>query len=550
MKFRISIVISLCFVVAILGISSRPCLAAGDRNLDTNVSYPSSAWVQNGGRVINIRNTGTSGITQAVGNGAADDTNAFKSAYTYIANQFVNTSGSTSYILWIPNGTYLVTDSLIYTRPWVQIVIPPNTLPLDINNLRLIGQSRAGTVIQLANACSGFLTSGSAKAVIRFQHPNTTFNNLQTSNLCENLTVNVGSGNPGAVAIQFQGANSAKMSNVQLTSNDGGGLYGLWFPIGSLQAYLKDITITGFDNAVCSAANPEVFSAFEHLTCTNQHKAAISIPGGGVTLRDMVSNQSAYHAPAVQFSPGQTGGSVVLLDSQLNGGSSTSPAVVITGTQQDCFARNTSVSGYTVAVQQSGTTAVSGSFISEYSAYNPTTTLFAGQDTHSYAMAPQDTPMLPLGDPSENTANWVNVETYRSGTNSDTVTMTKAFAAAATGGNSVVYFPRLTYDIESSVYVPACVNRVDFMFSTFTGWGNFVVSATSANPVTFVGKSGQVPILISGARTVVADLLSGNLTNTQSAPVTSFIECCTNMGAGTQFCTANQMVFARSINDE
>jgi len=351
-----------------LGVLSVASLAAGDRGIDTNVVYPSGALVQNGGRVINMQ-TPPSGITAAVGNGVTDDTGAFQSAYNYIKSQFVATSGSASYIIYIPNGTYRVTQSLIYTGT----VVAGD----DINNVRLVGQSRAGTIFQLDSNLAAFHSTTSPAAVINFQHPSTTFNNIATQNLCENMTVNTGSGNPGAAAIQFQGANAALMSNVTINSNDGGGEYGIWLKIGSVQAYLKDITINGFNDAVYSYPSAENDAAFEHLTCNNQHVAAISIVGGGVSVRDMVSNQSAYNAPAILFA--QTGGSCVLADSELNAGISGTAAVMITGTEQDFFGRNTMVSGYAAAVEKSGTTAVAGPFISEYCDY-PVTTLFTGQE--------------------------------------------------------------------------------------------------------------------------------------------------------------------------
>src|SRR6185437_4228905 len=124
--------------------------------------------------------------------------------------------------------------------------------------------------------------------------------------------------------------------------------------------YLKDITINGFDDAVYSLPGAENDSAFEHLTCTNQNVAAISIVGGGVAVRDMLSNQSFHHIPAVSFA--NSAGSCVLLDSQLNGGNSTFPAVAITGAQQDLFARNVHVSGYTVAIKNQTVNAVTGPF--------------------------------------------------------------------------------------------------------------------------------------------------------------------------------------------
>ena len=519
---------------AILGLFSGVCFAAGDRNIDTNVVYPAGALLQNGGRVINMQNP-PAGIRTAAGDGVTDDTGAFQDAYNYIKNQFVASGGASSYIIYIPNGTYRVTQSLIYTGS----AVTGN----DINNLRLVGQSREGTIIRLDSNLAAFQSKTNPAAVIYFQHPSTTFNNIATQNLCENLTVNTGSGNPGAAGIQFQGANSALMANVLITSMDGGGAYGIWLEIGSVQAYLKDITINGFDDAVYSYPSTENDAALEHLTCTNQHVAAISIVGGGVSVRDMLSNQSAYQVPAVVFS--QTGGSCVLVDSQLNGGGSVSPAVVITGTEQDFFGRNTTVSGYTVAVRKSGTTAVAGPFISEYCDY-PVTTLFPGQDFHSYALAVQDTPETPW---ETNLSNWLNVEDYRSA-GSDDATVTAALAAAGSNGSTVVYFPHLTYNLTSAMTIPACVTRMDFMFCNPGNTSAFFVTTSSTTPLTIFGKEGYTSVLIYAPRTIVAQLVSGNVNNQQSAPVSLFSESCANQGAGNKFCTTNEHVWARCLNDE
>jgi hypothetical protein len=60
----------------------------------------------------------------------------------------------------------------------------------------------------------------------------------------------VGRGNPGAVGVFFQGANTTELSNVLVTSDDGTGAYGLWFHIGSVQGSYHDVTVEGFGDGV------------------------------------------------------------------------------------------------------------------------------------------------------------------------------------------------------------------------------------------------------------------------------------------------------------
>ena len=513
-----------------------PSAFAADRDIDTNVVYPTNALVQNGGRVINMR-TPPSGIHAAVGNGTTDDTAAFQDAFDFIKNQYV-ASTSNSYIIYVPNGTYRVTATLIYRGTVIS--------GSDINNIRLVGQSRAGTTFKLDNNLAGFQSTSSPAPVIAYQHPSTTFNNVATSNLCENLTINTGSGNPGAAALHFQGANAARMSNVLITSGDGGGYCGVWLKTGSVQAYLKDVTINGFGYGILSVANAENNSAWEHLSLNNQTLAGIYIQGGGLCVRDLDSNQSTAHVSAVKFTG--TGGSCVLLDSHLNGGNATNPAVVVTSVKQDLFARNVLVLGYTIAVQNQGVTAVAGPYISEYVAF-PATTLFTVSDLHSFALHVEDTPIVGW---ETNLGNWVNVHDYGAtgnGTTDDTAAIQAAFNAAASGGKTVVYFPGLTYLISGTITIPSSVNRVDFMFCKING-GAFSVNQASQNPLMIVGKSGYTSTNFTAARTVVAEFHSGNLSNQQAAPINTFVESCTNMGGGGSFCTAGQNLWARCINDE
>ena len=545
-----------------MGAISLRCLALdlpGDRGAGVynSLVYPQGAFLTSsgtdgsngvGGRVINMASPPAgSGILAASGTATAfANTAAFQSAYNFIKNAYLNFGTGSSYIIYIPDGTYQVNGSLIYTGSPAILMSGTKEIADDFNNIRLVGESRTGTVLQLVNNCAGFQTRTSPTAVIYYQNPATTFNNLATQNLCENLTVNTGSGNPGAVGIQFQGANGARMSNVSIISADGNALYGLWVPIGSLQAYLKDITVAGFQIGVYSYDNAENEASFEHITLQNQKAAALSIVGGGVSVRDMLSTQSGT-VPAVDLVG--PGGSCVLLDSAFTATSGTGPAVVLSSTSyQSFFARNTTVSGYPVAVQQSGTAVLSGSFISEYCS-SPVTTLFTPQDTHSFALPVEDTPIIPWSGAS----SWINVESYRksgTNTNSDTVAVQNAFAAAAASGSSnlVVYFPNLSYGLGSTVTVPANVSRVDFMFSQQSG--NLSVGASSTNPVIFVGKGGYSTITINQPRTVIGEFISGSINNAQSSPIDTFLESCGNMGAGTQFATRNQEIWARCVDDE
>ncbi len=551
MKLRLpSLLITL--ISALLAGLLPPSASAADRNIDTNIVYPAPALVQNGGRVINLR-TPPSGITPAVGDGTTDDTASFQDAYDFIKNAFVSAQAAgqnplPSYIIYVPNGTYRVTSTIIYR----------GTTDAAMNGIRFIGQSRAGTLVKLDSFLPAFQSPTAPASVLAYQfpvplsgaasNPPSKSNNIATSNQCENLTINTGSGNPGAAGIYFQGANSARMSNVTVTAGDGNGYCGVWLETGSVQAYLKDITINGYNYAISSIANGENDTAWEHVSINNPTVAAIYMHGGGLSMRDLDLSQATLHVPAVQYA--NTGSSVVLLDSHLNGGSSGSAAIILVDSlgREDLVIRNVFTSGYAVDVQDRGTATVTGPYISEYVRY-PVVTLFPVPDQHTFALPVQDTPNAFY---DANFNNWVNANDYGAkgdGTTDDTTAIQAAFNAAATYNRAIVYFPSLHYKVTKTITIPIQVQRVDFMFCNIDG-GIFSVNAATSHPLSLLNSGSGIGFNLNAARTVAMELCAGGINNQQTAPVTTFIESCTNCGAGGQFCTAGQTVWARSINSE
>ncbi len=533
--------------------------ASGDRNIDTNIVYPTATGTTTGAfftntnstaRVINVTNpptttpSGTTNMTAATGNGTTDDTAALISVFNYIKAQSVATSNSSSYILYFPNGTYLVSNTIFYTGA------APSP---DINNIHIIGQSRAGTIIKLQDndSANGFTTHSSPKAVLRFSNTSTTYNGSASTNVCENLTINTGTGNLGAVGIQFQSANSGRISNVAVTSADYNGCYGIWLSTGATQAYMKDINIIGFDSGIYSQAGLETDTAWEHVTCTGQNIAAVTVADGGISIRDLFSQQERANAYAVQFT--QQGGSCALLDSWCICTSTTNPCVSLTNSAgENFFARNDLTRGYGSAVKTASTVSVAGPYVSEYTALAPTT-LFTPQDTHSFALSVSDTPTVAW---VTDMTQWVNVEDYRQSGYTDDQTVQAAFTAAASQNKSVVYFPKQTYTLTQSVNVPACVTRIENFYgglvsNNYISPGVFNVNATSSTPLTVSGFTTLGYLVNLAALRTVIDLLgSGDIANSQSAAVNTYIEACRNIGNDTLFATPNQHVWARSLNQE
>ncbi len=109
-------------------------------------------------------------------------------------------------------------------------------------------------------------------------------------NTFRNITVNTGSGNPGAVGIKFVSANSGSMEQVTIKSEDGRGKVGLDFlwPPG----YYHDITVDGLiTGSGCFDFEPT--SSMEYLTVRNQDSARVHFVEGPGSIRLMRRKQCA-----------------------------------------------------------------------------------------------------------------------------------------------------------------------------------------------------------------------------------------------------------------
>ena len=519
----------LFFLLGCLTCSATPAaVVPGDRGNDVNVTFPATLLMQNGGNVIDLKHPPVNTMHAAVGDGVADDTAAFLDAYDLLRQRYDADgcfSPNDNFYIYLPDGTYRVSDTIIYrgaAEKW------KNTF--DICHVRFVGQSRAKTIIRLADHAPAFQDAAHPRPLISYQHPDTTFNNGPASNDLRNLTIDTGSGNPGAAAVMFQGANQTDVRNVTIRSGDGAGQYGLWFKIGSVQGYYSDVTIEGFDHGIFDAVQPESHPAFEYLTLKGQHVAGITQRGGGISLRAVLSDQSAHGATALKIEGG--GSQAVLVDSSFTGGNSSHPAVSLAkNDQESLFARNVSTAGYAVAVERAGAPAVPGSAITEYVS-SPVKTFSEGGKTSSLNLPVQDAPLVPWYDPAK---DWAIVDDYHS--------VQEAFDA----GKPVVCFKQHAYKLPGNVTVPPTVKFVNFMCAEVTG-GALVIDRPSPDPVLF--QDGAVAVRDEAQRDVIERCMARNISNPKSLPVTFYLENVNDVASGTQFCPVGAKVFARQIDVE
>lgn len=301
----------------------------------TEVAFPPDA------PVWNVKNYG------AVGNGQADDTQAFKNAITAALDH--NARYSEIRIIYVPNGTYKITDTL------------------DAKNLNRLnwsqgwrsgffmqGESQAGVVLKLPNNTSSFGDPAAPKAIIRTgsENPNGSVGegNQAFRHYIRNLTVDVGTGNPGAVGIDF-------------ITNNRGGLYDVTIrSLGSAHeghtgirmdrswpgpGIVKNVTVEGFRYGVSMWNHYQYSMTFENLTLRHQTTYGFRIKNNTATIRGLYSINSV---PAV-FCESQNS-HITIIDASLTGGSSSAAAIDTTALT---YGRNLTTSGYAKSIEDRGT---------------------------------------------------------------------------------------------------------------------------------------------------------------------------------------------------
>lgn len=181
---------------------------------------------------------------------------------------------------YFPNGRYIISDTLLWLKPNGKYYA----------RIRFFGQSREKTIIKLADNTPGYDDPKKPKAMFKtgsinassFDHYNNSF---------WNMTLDVGKGNPGAVALDYNANNEGSLRNLLITSSDPNkaGHTG----IQMIRAYpgpcyLKDITVDGF-NIGMQIRHTEYSVTLENITLKNQAKLAFSNLGNVVSIKNLTS---------------------------------------------------------------------------------------------------------------------------------------------------------------------------------------------------------------------------------------------------------------------
>ncbi len=422
----------------------------------------------------------------AAGDGITDDTAAIQAA---LNDGRVDGAGKPLFppaefngrpkALYFPAGTYLLSN----TVRWVGCC------------LTLQGQGPNQTVLKLKSGSSGFSNPAAPRAVVQTENGNESFR----QNL-HDLQILVGSGNPGAMALDYISNNSGVVENVLLKSEDGAGVSGLELTRNWPGPCLfKNLVIDGFDYGI-RVQFIEYGQTYENILLKNQRLAGIRNDGAVMAIRNLQSRNSV---PAI-INDGYGTGLITLLDSKLEGGGAGTSAIR-TASSKDAFVylRNVSSSGYQSLISDDGKV-VPGTSLTEWYSSAKSYSLFATPAPEMLKLPVRNTPTFSDNDPS----HWAKVDC----TGYD-CQVASQLQAALNSGKSTVYFPsgvRLVYN-ELSVTVPATVKRIvgfhgviNTDSSGVNGGGiRFNVTDDSPDPLVIEQFGYGVKLTHSGKRAVV-----------------------------------------------
>ncbi len=452
----------------------------------THAVYPKSTFFHNGGRLIDV----TQPPFNAKGDGKADDTAAIVKAYDFIADMIrqriedgVYWPIADMYTIYLPNGEYLVSDSLVYTRE--ALVYRKHGQSEGLNNIRFQGESREGTTIRLKDNSPGF-EAGQIKPIISMSRRDD--NNLQTFNSVENLTINSGSGNPGAVGINHAGANKTSLRNLLIQSGDGQGVAGIYIKTSPTQGYHTDITIEGFNYGLWMVPYHVTHNSFEYITLKDQKEAAIVLDDATSSLRAIKVENCAGPALLQRGA----GSQVAVIESSFEASDSTTKIPAIKFQTGSIFARNITTQAYTKLIESRLLKSPNGTRIDEitYPAPLDIPLSATGKSPRSLNLPVEDEPAVLFPDTAE---GWADVDDYLPDTEAsqETPDYRQALQDALNSGKGFVLFGRQQkYYISGPVTVPPSVKVINGLHTIIQ------VNKDVLDPLFMVAENSPEPLTI------------------------------------------------------
>lgn len=453
----------------------------------------------------------------AKGDGKTDDTAALQKALDDTMGQHK--------IVYLPNGTYLVSNTLVWKNQ--------NSQKRNAYGFNWVqGQNTGKTVLRLKD--DTFTDPKKPQAVMfggGFGSADWFHNYIQ------NLTFDTGKGNAGAVGLEFYSNNTGCLRDVAITSGDGKGVIGLDLAHRDMNGPLlvRNVRVSGFATGVrCGwSVNSQTL---ERVTLIGQSEVGLLNGGQCVSARGLKVEGEAAAVRADGFT--------VLLDCAFAGRGRAKDVPAVKVGSGSFFARNVDTDGYKTAIQSadpSGGTA--GPKVAEYVQGRGSAPFDA--EKKSLGLTVADPPAATWDDPKK----WAVAENFGADPNGGKDS-SDAIQKAIDSGASTVFLPGF-YQMSKPVKVRGKVARIigsggwtDYLGKTSP---NFIIGDGDAKSVTVEHMSGvNGGIEIDTARPVVVRSLGAKFIRFKQ-PADVFLE---DVVSNDVTILTGQKVWARQLNIE
>jgi peptidoglycan hydrolase-like protein with peptidoglycan-binding domain len=392
--------------------------------------------------IINVRNFG------AVGDGVTDDTAAILRSIAQLPAYSTAHLFDTR-IIYFPAGTYLVSGTILRQVSGAYQA-----------NLVLIGECRTNTTIKLSNAAPGYSDSANPKAVIYTSSGNLFGQSLDPSNgsgnegfnnTIENMTVDVGTGNPGAIGIDYLANNMGAIRNVTVTTS-GPSVAGISMDRSEPgPALISNVAVNGSFGIGIDTANTEVSMTLDNVQVDGatayglrNEQNLVSFNSLTITMAGSAGYGIANIDP-VSLNLGSAGpeeGMIVGVNGVITGSGIEPLLNTATLNFKNVLAQN--FVGSSVAIN----TSLDGVFHGTTKISNPDWEL------------PIESPPTPEEVPS---SEWTNAAQFGATTTADATAALRAALSSAT--SSVVYIPTGIYSVSGPITISDNIDRIEGMFS-------------------------------------------------------------------------------------
>ncbi|MBO5789183.1 MAG: hypothetical protein J6R42_04480 [Clostridia bacterium] len=356
-------------------------------------------------------------------------------------------------IIYFPEGTYLISDTITYSIVELCNLIGDKPAS-DINRfIHFKGAGMDKVTIKLADHCYPF-RYGEIRPMISFCRNNNS--NINWMNTFEDITIDAGVGNPGAVGLRFHSANTGKIHNVTIRSSDPDHVgYAAIMMDLCQENYHENIHIDGFKYGIYStgAGHSRAFENvyMDHILTCGVHSENGIVGLHHATIRTYGAAANANWHTALSLVD------VKMVKLGERGGNAVTTRVSCT------YMRHFSATGFDTVITSGFEPVLAGD--GEWEEYN--------SEDREFRLFPTDRHYIELEVLPQPRYEWngdrsivAEVDDY--GAVGDGVTdSTAAIQAAMNSGKEYIVFGEGRYFCSAEIKIPKTVKAINFMYCDF-----------------------------------------------------------------------------------